>query len=76
MLKQILPGKNGDAVAGLLSVIPNTKQIPLIVYDVGIMVGGSARYSYKESEAVTAFLPTDDGEHLRKRADQLLSETD
>lgn len=49
VIKRIFTGMNGDIIAGLLKEMPNTKEIPVVLYDNGDLSTPESKYVYKGS---------------------------
>jgi len=61
VMKQVLPGMNGVAVAGLLVSIPETMRVPVVLYD----DSGSTRVTQRGTpEGVSAFVPNGDPKQI------------
>lgn len=53
VLKLVLAGMNGDAVASMLKEMPNTRQIPVVLYDDSGTAGEDAKYVKAGGNIVT-----------------------
>jgi len=45
LMKTVLPGMNGDAVAKMMKELPNTKDIPIVVYEDSVSQVPEAKYT-------------------------------
>jgi len=63
IVKRVFSGMNGDAVAGLLAQMPNTRDIPVVLYDHENVEAATERYVRAES-GVTAFVRSHEPEAL------------
>lgn len=63
VIKRIFTGMNGDIVASLLKEMPNTKEIPIILYDNGDTLTPESKYVYKGS-GINKFVRTHYGSDL------------
>jgi DNA-binding response OmpR family regulator len=63
VLKRIFTGMNGDVVAGLLKQMPNTKEIPVVLYDNGDLITPETKYIYSGS-GVKKYIRTHYGSDL------------
>lgn len=73
VLKLVLTSMNGDAVARMLGEMPNTKAIPVVLYDERSYSGAADRYSGPETN-VDVFVPGGDVTALLNAVAQVLSE--
>ena len=63
VIKRIFTGMNGDVIANLLKEMPNTKMIPVVLYDNDDTTTPEAKYLHAES-GVSAFVRTHYGTDL------------
>jgi hypothetical protein len=64
---------NGDAVARMLGEMPNTKAVPVVLFDERSYGGTGDRYTGSESN-VDAFVPNGDATALLAAVKHVLSE--
>ena len=69
--KLVFPGMNGDAVASMLKEMPNTRNIPIVLYD-NTDLGSSDKYM-KAGSGITKFLKTNNPEQLVSAVKKILS---
>lgn len=71
VLKQVIPGMNGTAVAGLLVSIPETMRIPVVLYD---DTGTTRRFAQRGNpEGVTSLVDGANPDAIVEAARQVLS---
>jgi CheY-like chemotaxis protein len=68
--KLILPNMNGDALAAMLKQMPNTKEIPVIVYDASGSTDDAARMGARKG--VARFVPDNAPQALIKTVREVL----
>jgi CheY-like chemotaxis protein len=69
ILKQLLPGMNGNVVASLIATMPSTKGVPIILYDDTSTAGSSPHVP----SGVDRFLCSNDAAALLRAANQLMA---
>ncbi len=72
VIKRIFTGMNGDVIASLLKEMPNTKEIPIILYDNGDLFTPESKYVHSGS-CVKAFVRTHYGSNLLAAVKSALS---
>jgi DNA-binding response OmpR family regulator len=73
VMKQRLPDMSGNAVAEILEGMPNTRSIPIVLYDPTPTTWEETRYRHRGSGGIKKFLETDNVRLLFKAAEDVLS---
>lgn len=71
VLKLVLTGMNGDAVADMLKEMPNTKGIPVLLYDDSNSLAPDGKYT-KAGTGITVFVRSSDASSLVTAAGEVL----
>lgn len=70
VMKEILPGLNGSAVAAALKNLPTTKYVPVVLYDDTIPLPGSVHpFAAEPPRHVTRFVHSTSGKHILAAAE-------
>lgn len=73
LLKEVISGLNGSAVASMLQVMPSAKLTPVIIFDQSRSEGSPKPKGLDSIQNLQAFLCTDDPTRLRTAVERVLS---
>jgi len=73
VVKRVLTGMNGDAVAGVLKEMPNTQSIPVVLYDHGNEEDPESKFT-RPGTGIKKFVRSQDAGNLVAAASELVGE--